>query len=85
MLKETGTTQSVLCDICNLETDSLQYCMWGCEHVKSFWNELERFICQNCENVRNFKFNENIILLGTNIYFKSDDILDFTILSAKVS
>ena len=52
VLKEMGITQSVLCDFCNLERDSLQQCMWGCEHMKSFWNELERFICQNCENVK---------------------------------
>ena len=41
-----------------LERDSLQHCMWGCEHMKSFWNELERLICQNCENVHDFKFDE---------------------------
>ena len=27
-----GITQSVLCDFCNLERDSLQHCMCGCEH-----------------------------------------------------
>ena len=58
VLKEMNITQSVLCDFCNLERDSLQHCMWGCEHMKSFWNELERFICQNSENVHNFKFND---------------------------
>ena len=58
VLKEMGITQSVLCDFCNLERHSLQHCRWECEHMKSFWNELERFICQNSENVRNFKFNE---------------------------
>ena len=57
VLKEMVITQSVLCDFCNLDRDSLQHCKWGCEHKKSFWNELERFICQNCENVHNFKFD----------------------------
>ena len=77
-----GIIQSVLCDFCNLERDSLQHCMWGCDHVKSVWNELEKFICQNCENVHNFKFNEKIILFGTDTNFKtnkSDNILDFII------
>ena len=27
VLKEMGITQSVLCDFCNLERDSLQHCM----------------------------------------------------------
>ena len=27
--------------------------------MKSFWNGLERFICQNSENVHNFKSNES--------------------------
>ena len=58
VLKEMGITQSVLRDFCNLERYSLQHCMWECDHMKSFWNELERFICQNCENVHNFKFNK---------------------------
>ena len=40
VLKEIGITQSVLCNFCYLERDSLQHCMWGCECVKSFWNQL---------------------------------------------
>ena len=48
VFKEMGLAQSVLCDFCiPLERDSLQHCMCRCEHVKSFWNELEKFICQN--------------------------------------
>ena len=61
--------------------------MWGSDHVKSFWNELQKFTCQNCENVHNFKFNEKIILFGTDINSKtnkSDNNLDFIILSAKL-
>ena len=81
MLKEIGIAHIALCNFCDLERDSLQDCMWGCEHMKSFWNELERFICQNCENVHNLKFNEKIILFGTSINFKSDNILYFIILS----
>ena len=69
VLKEMGITQSVLCDFYNQERGSLQHCMWGCQHVKSFWNELQKFTCQNCENVHNFKFNEKIILFGTDINF----------------
>ena len=77
-----GITQSVLCDFCNLERDSLQHCMWGCEHMKSFRNELERFICQNCENVHNVKFNDFFVgFFGTNTNFKSDNILNLIILS----
>ena len=59
VLKEMGITQSVLCYFRKLERDSFQHCMWGCEHMKSFWNELERFICENSENVHNFKSNES--------------------------
>ena len=32
VIKEMDITQSVLCDFCHLERDSLQHCMWGCEH-----------------------------------------------------
>ena len=42
VLKEMGITQSVLCDFCNRERDVFQHCMWKCEHVKSFWNELKK-------------------------------------------
>ena len=83
MFKEMGLAQSVLCDFCiPLERDSLQHCMCRCEHVKSFWNELEKFLFQNCEKVHNFKFKENIILFATEINFKSGKILDLNILSA---
>ena len=35
--------------------------------------------------VHNFKFNENIILFGTDDNFKSDNVVDFIILFAKYS
>ena len=48
------------------------------QHVKLFWNKLEGFICDHCNNVQNLKFNEKIILFGTDDNFKSDSVLDFT-------
>ena len=57
VLKEMGIVQSALRDFCNLVRDSLQHYMRVYQHVKSFWKELEKFICQNCENVHNFKFD----------------------------
>ena len=78
-----GIAQDVLCNFCNLEGDSIQHCMWRCEHVKLFWNKLEGFICNYCNNVQNLKFNEKIILFGTDDNFKSDSVLDFIMLYAK--
>ena len=37
---------------------------------------LEGFICDHCNNVQNLKFNEKIILFGTDDNFKSDNVLD---------
>ena len=79
-----GIVQSALRDFCNLVRDSLQHYMRVYQHVKSFWKELEKFICQNCENVRNFIFNETK-LCRTNTNFKSDNILYFLILLKKYS
>ena len=78
-----GIAQDVLCNFCNLERDSMQHCMWRCQHVKLFWYKLEGFICDHCNNVQNLKFNEKITLFGTDDNFKSDSVLDFIILYAK--
>ena len=83
VLKEMGIAQKVLCNFCILERDSIQHCMWRCQHVKLFWNKLEGFICDHCNNVHNFKLNEKTILLGIDDNFKSDNVLDFIILYAK--
>ena len=82
-VKRNGIAQDVLCNFSNLERDSIQHCMWRCQHVKLFWNKLEGFICDHCNNVQNLKFNEKIILFGTDDNFKSDNVLDFIILYAK--
>ena len=37
----------------------------------------------HCNKVQNLKFNEKIILFGTDDNFKSDSVLDFIILYAK--
>ena len=81
--KKGGIAQGVSCNFCNIERDSIQLCMWRCQHVKLFWNKLEGFICDHCNNVQNLKFNEKIILFGTDDNFKSDSVLDFIILYAK--
>ena len=83
VLKEMGIAQNVLCNFCILERDSIQHCMWRCQHVKLFWNKLEGFICDHCNNVHNFKLNEKTILFGIDDNFKSDNVLDFIILYAK--
>ena len=59
IITQDFSNQYCVCDFCNLERDSIQLCMWRCQHVKSFWNKLEEFIYDHCDNVRNFKFNAN--------------------------
>jgi hypothetical protein len=83
VLKEMGVTQDVLCNFCNQQRDNIQHCMWGCQHIHAFWNELEDFIRVHCDNVHNLKFNEQIILFGTDKNLKSDNVFDFILLCAK--
>ena len=52
-----GIAQNVLCSFCNLEMDSIQGCTLWCQLVKSFWNELEEFIYDHCDNIYNFQVN----------------------------
>ena len=74
-----GIAQNVLCSFCNLEMDSIQGCTLWCQLVKSFWNELEEFIYDHCDNIYNFQVNgEKICNTGTN--FKTDNVLDLIIL-----
>ena len=55
-----GIAQDVLCNFCNLERDSIQHCMWRCQHVKLFWNKLEGFICDHCNSVQNINSMKNL-------------------------
>ena len=42
-----------------------------------FWNKTEVFICDHCNNVHNFKFNDKIFLFGTDDIFFKGHVLDF--------
>ena len=52
-----GIAQNVLCSFCNLEMDSIQGWTLWCQHVKFFWNDLEEFIYDHCDNIYNFQVN----------------------------
>ncbi len=71
------------CDFCNDEIDSIQHLFWRCSIVHNFWMKFENNLKKKCEHLTNFKLNEEIILFGHAVNFRSDDVFDLIMLCGK--
>ncbi len=51
--------------------------------MRSFWEQFQTVLNAGCSNATSVTLNENIVLFGHDIHFKSDNIFDLIILQAK--
>ena len=75
--------QCDLCSFCKNSSETIQHLFWYCPVVKQFWKNLEVFINLRCVHAHNFKFNENLVLLGFSDNVYTDRICDLIVLMAK--
>ena len=78
-----GVKTDSRCSFCHHEKDSLVHVLWRCTRVNTFWTQLQQLIRDKCSNIATFNLNENIILFGNDLHFKSDKVLDLILLLAK--
>ena len=83
-LKKMHKTTSEMCSFCNIATESLEHLYWECGLVRQFWKDLERLINQKCSHASHFKFTQLLIMFGRDDNIKTDEVLDFVILLAKM-
>ena len=57
--------------------------IWSCTYVRSFWEQFQIVVNAGCSNATSVTLNENIVLFGHDVHFKSDNTFDLIILQAK--
>ena len=83
VLKEMKIADSNKCSFCHEQRDSIQHFLWRCQFVQRFWLDYEKLVNEKCSLASNMKLNENIVLFGTDLGFRTDAVTDFIIVSAK--
>ena len=71
------------CSFCKEQRDSIQHFLWGCQYVQRFWLDCEKVLNEKCPLACDMKLNQNIVLFGTDLGFRTDSITDFIIVFAK--
>ena len=83
MLNAMGVTDTTNCVWCDNARDSIEHVFWSCQYVCTFWNALQRLLNEKCDNAKNLKLSQNLILFSVDDHIKTDNILDLIILLSK--
>ena len=83
VLTHMGIENDVTCSFCQKEQDSINHIFWSCTYVRSLWEQFQIVLNAGCLNATSVTLNENIVLFGHDIHFKSDNTFDLIILQAK--
>ena len=78
-----GIENDITCSFCRQDRDSVNHIFWSYTYVRSFWKQFQIVLNAGCSNATSVTLNENIVLFGHDIHFKSDDTFDLIILQAK--
>ena len=83
VLMHMGIENDITWSFCRQDRDSINHIFWSCTYVRSFWEQFQIVLNASCSNATSVTLNENIVLFGHNIHFKSDSTFDLIILQAK--
>ena len=83
VLMHMGIENDITCSFCRQDRDSINHIFWSCTYVRSFWEQFQIVLNAGCPNATSVTLNENIVLFGHDIHFKSDSTFDLIILQAK--
>ena len=76
--------QTELCSFCQKDSETIQHLFYGCEIVRSFWDQLTSLLNRRCNHSKDFKVNEVFVLFGQSEFIYSDYVCDLIILLAKL-
>ena len=83
VLMHMGIENDITCSFCRQDRDSVNHIFWSCTYVRSFWEQFQIVVNAGCSNATAVTLNENIVLFGHDIHFKSDSTFDLITLQAK--
>ena len=83
VLMHMGIENDITCSFCRQDRDSINHIFWSCTYVRSFLEQFQIVLNAGRSNATSVTLNENIVLFGHDIHFKSDNIFDLIILQAK--
>ena len=71
------------CDLCNIETETLEHMFFDCTFINTFWQNLTQKFLYKLPHVNNFQFSKELILFGMKQNVKTDKPINLFILCAK--
>ena len=71
------------CLFCINHEETLTHLFWGCNVVKTFWQDLENILRNKCTNSARFSFSLELVIFGTSLLIKTDKVIECIILFAK--
>ena len=81
VLMHMGIENDISCSFCPQDRDSINHIFWSCTYVRSFWEQFQTVLNAGCSNATSVTLNENIVLFGHDIHFKSDNTFDLIVAS----
>ena len=72
-----------VCEMCNTEEEDLKHMFYTCPFIKTFWDDLQTRLIQNCDNIINLQFSEELVFFGTKKFMYTDNVFDLIVLCAK--
>ena len=75
ILMHMGIDNDITCSFCRQDRDSINHIFWSCTYVRSFWEQFQIVLNAGCPNATSVTLNENIVLFGHDIHFKSVALL----------
>ena len=82
--KEMKIVENDLCTFCKMHKDSIDHFMWKCQHIQSFWKDLQGLLKEKCQSCTCLHINEKLVLFGVDYGMKTDTVFDLIMLSAKM-
>ena len=73
---------STLCDICNMEIETIAHLFWECIHVQEFWTSLSRFL-QRCQRISDVNFKTIVLGLCHKFGSMGIHVINFILFQAK--
>ena len=72
-----------MCNICQVETQTIQHLFWDCEIVKKFWNDFNQLLTSKCQHCNALSLSDSLILFGYKEGTETDYGLNYILLLAK--
>ena len=74
---------SLLCDFCKSDIESITHLFWECPIVSKVWKEFGELLKEKCPHSDHLKLSEQLILFGEEENITTDRVFDYMITVVK--